>query len=187
MTDPRWLALLRGINLGSTRKLPMKTLVALFEAAGAREVRTHLQTGNVVFEAEEAAVEGVLEAVRAGIARDLGFDCPMALFGAEELGRVVAGSPYAAEHPAASLHVAFLMDAPDAAAAAALDPERSPPDTFAVAGRAIYLCCPNGLARTRLTNAWFDARLGTVSTVRTWRVTLKLAAMMGLAVEEEAS
>jgi uncharacterized protein (DUF1697 family) len=183
----RWLALLRGINLGSTRKLPMKTLVGLFEAAGAREVRTHLQTGNVVFEAPKEQVRGVLEEVRAGIARELGFDCPMALFGAEELARVVAGNPYAATEAASSLHVAFLMDAPSEEAAASLDPARSPPDTFAVAGRAIYLRCPNGLARTRLTNAWFDAQLKTVSTVRTWRVTLKLASMMGLAVTEEAS
>jgi uncharacterized protein (DUF1697 family) len=71
----------------------------------------------------------------------------------------------------------FLRDAPAKAKIAALDPDRSPPDTFVVKGREIYLSCPNGVGRSKLTNAWFDTKLATISTSRNWRTVLKLAAM----------
>jgi uncharacterized protein (DUF1697 family) len=57
---------------------------------------------------------------------------------------------------------------------AALDPLRSPPDAYAVRGREIYLQCPNGVGSTKLTNAYFDSRLATISTGRNWRTVLKL-------------
>jgi uncharacterized protein (DUF1697 family) len=72
------------------------------------------------------------------------------------------------------LHVLFLADQPGAAAVASLDPDRSPPDAFVVRGREIYLRCPNGVGTTKLTNAWFDSRLATISTGRNWRTVLKL-------------
>ena len=72
------------------------------------------------------------------------------------------------------LHVVFLADLPDGAHVEALDPNRSPSDEFAVLGREIYLHCPNGLARTKLTNNYFDSRLSTTSTMRNWRTVLKL-------------
>jgi uncharacterized protein (DUF1697 family) len=68
----------------------------------------------------------------------------------------------------------FLADAPARAAVAGLDSRRSPPDEFAVVGREIYLRLPHGVARTKLTNAWFDSRLATTSTMRNWRTVLKL-------------
>jgi uncharacterized protein (DUF1697 family) len=71
-------------------------------------------------------------------------------------------------------HVAFLAATPTPAMVATLDPDRSPPDESAVRGREIYLRLPNGVARSRLTNAFFDSRLGTTSTLRNWRTVLKL-------------
>ena len=68
----------------------------------------------------------------------------------------------------------FLASQPDAGAIAALDPHRSPPDAFVVRGSEIYLQCPNGAGTTKLTNAWFDSRLSTISTGRNWRTVLKL-------------
>ena len=75
------------------------------------------------------------------------------------------------------LHVAFLADAPLADRVARLDPGRSPGDAFEVCGREVFLHCPNGLARTKLTNAYFDATLGTTSTMRNWRTVLALLSM----------
>ena len=72
------------------------------------------------------------------------------------------------------LHVVFLADAPDAEHVEALDPNRSSPDEFAVRGREIYLHCPNGLARSKLTNSYFDSRLSTISTMRNWKTVRKL-------------
>lgn len=75
------------------------------------------------------------------------------------------------------LHVAFLAQVPDPARVAALDPDRSPPDRFLVRGAEVYLHLAGGVAGTRLTNAWFDARLATTSTVRNWKTVRDLVAL----------
>jgi uncharacterized protein (DUF1697 family) len=72
----------------------------------------------------------------------------------------------------------FLADRPDQAKIAALDPGRSAPDEFSVLGQEIYLHLPNGMGRTKLSNAWFDSKLATVSTCRNWRTVTKLLEMM---------
>jgi uncharacterized protein (DUF1697 family) len=72
------------------------------------------------------------------------------------------------------LHVAFLADDPSAALVKELDPKRSPGDEFAVVGKDVYLHMPNGVARTKITNAWLDSKLKTVSTARNWRTVNKL-------------
>ncbi|MCU1318566.1 MAG: hypothetical protein JWP98_84, partial [Edaphobacter sp.] len=76
-------------------------------------------------------------------------------------------------------HVYFLAGMPTAGDVAGLDAGRSAPDAFAVIGREIYLQLPNGMGRTKLTNAYFDSKLKTVSTARNWRTVLKLVEMVG--------
>ena len=68
----------------------------------------------------------------------------------------------------------FLAELPDSASVEALDPARSPGDEFAVVGREVYLHCPNGVARSKLTNSYFDSKLSTTSTSRNWRTVGKL-------------
>jgi uncharacterized protein (DUF1697 family) len=156
----------------------MAELASTFEAAGCRDVRTHLQSGNVVFRASRTAAARVASAVSGAIAGRHGLRVPVVLRTGAELRAAAEGNPFLrAGAPPETLHVVFLADRPSAAAAAALDPARSPPDAFEVRGREVYLRCPGGLARTRLTTGWFDARLGTTSTVRSWRTVLALAAM----------
>ena len=109
-----------------------------------------------------------------------GFDSAVVLRSRDELAAVVRDNPFlTARVDTAELHVAFLADEPVAEAVARLDPRRSPPDELAVRGREVYLHCPNGVARSRLTNAYFDTTLGTVSTSRSWRTVLKLLDLAG--------
>ena len=75
--------------------------------------------------------------------------------------------------------VLFLSTRPDPRRVRGLDAHRSPPDAFAVQGREVYLSCPNGFARTKLTASYFDAQLGLVSTGRNWRTVTKLAQLLG--------
>jgi uncharacterized protein (DUF1697 family) len=174
------VALLRGINVGGKNKLAMKRLVALFEAAGCEDVRTYIQSGNVVFESPAALAKRVPELVRVAIADELGLEVPVVTRTAKELAAVVRSNPFAkAGADESLLHVAFLAERPSRARVAALDPDRSPPDELAVKGREVYLHCPNGVARTKLTNAYLDRTLGTVSTARNWRTTRKLLEMAG--------
>jgi len=175
---PTHIALLRGINMKGYNRLPMKDLAAIFTEAGGRDVRTYIQSGNVVFRAGARAAGRVGEAVAEGIAGRFGFRPAILLRTAAELAEVVARSPFWAPGGGTEgLHVLFLADAPDPARVAALDPDRSPPDAFAVRGREIYLYLPNGVARSRLTNDWFDRRLAATTTGRNWRTVLKLLEM----------
>jgi uncharacterized protein (DUF1697 family) len=171
------LALLRGINVGGNCSLPMKELAAIFAAAGASSVRTYIQSGNVIFEAGDPTL--VTAQVTGEIARVYGYPGRIVLRSAEELRRAYAGNPFEkAGAPIDTLNIYFLADQPAPEAVKALNPDRSPGDSFAVQGREIYLHLPNGMARTKLTNAYFDAQLKTVSTARNWKTVGKLVAMM---------
>ena len=170
-----YVALLRGINVAGKNRLPMKDLRAMFERAGCSDVRTYIQSGNVVFGASAKVAAQVGAQVTAAIAKQLGLKVPVVVRTASELAAVVADNPFLREGEALTrLHVAFLAHAPNEAAFAALDPERSPPDRFGLLGRELFLCCPNGMGRTRLTNDYLDRTLGTVSTVRNWNTVLAL-------------
>ena len=170
------IALLRGINVGGKALLPMRELVAIFEASGATGVRTYIQSGNVVFEHGDAAA--CVAQVTLAVAERFGYPGRIVLRSAEEMRAAYAVNPFAGA-PAETLHMYFLADRPAAEAVRGLDPERSPEDSFAVVGREVYLHLPNGMARTKLTNVYFDSKLGTVSTARNWRTVGKLTAMVG--------
>ena len=99
---------------------------------------------------------------------------------ADELLRVAQDNPFlqARKDPEA-LHVAFLSELPAPSCVIALDPDRSPRDQFAVRGKEIYLHCPGGMARTKLTNQYFDSKLSTTCTVRNWKTVLALIELAG--------
>lgn len=171
------LALLRGINVGGNAKLPMKELAAIFTAAGAHDVRTFIQSGNVIFSAAEP--EPTVAAVTAEIARVYGYPGRIVLRSAAELKAAHKANPFAkAGAPPETLHVYFLADLPQPSAVKTLDPDRSPGDSFAVRGREVFLHLPNGMARTKLSNAYFDSKLKTVSTARNWNTVGKLLELM---------
>ena len=173
------VALLRGINVGGKHKLPMRRLAAIFEAAGCEDVGTYIQSGNVVFRAAAAAAKQVPELVQNAIVAEFGFASPVIIRNAAQLAKAVADNPFLSESRDPSLlSVAFLAARPGPAKVRSLDPERSRPDEFVVRGSEIFLYCPNG-ARSKLTNAYFDARLATTSTVRNWRTTRKLLELAG--------
>jgi uncharacterized protein (DUF1697 family) len=166
------VALLRGINVGGKNLVSMKDLAALFTAAGCRDVTTWIQSGNVIFTASAS----VLKKLPATVSN--AFNVPVVIRSHEELAAAIRNNPYLAEGIDAidtkTLHIMFLATHPDTAAAAALDPDRSPPCRFCVKGQDIYLHLPAGVAKTKITNAWIDSKLSTVSTIRNWNTVLKL-------------
>jgi uncharacterized protein (DUF1697 family) len=179
MATETYLALLRGINVGGKNKLPMKDLTGMFAAAGCVGVRSYIQSGNVLFKAAPALAAQLPAAIAARIAERFGYQTPVVLRTAAELAHVVAGNPFlkqGADEDA--LHVLFLTSRPTPDLISTLDPGLSPPDAFVVKGREVYLQLPNGVGRSKLTNAYFDSRLRTTSTGRNWRTVKKLLELM---------
>jgi uncharacterized protein (DUF1697 family) len=175
----RHVAFLRGINVGGKNMLPMKELASLFAHAGCTDVTTYIQSGNVLFTANDAVVAQQAAEIAYQIDARFGLRVPVVLRSAAELTVAVQNNPFRRAGAAEDrLHVYFLAGRPDAAEVAALDASRSAPDAFAVVGREVYLQLPNGMARTKLTNAYFDSKLRTVSTARNWRTVLKLAELL---------
>jgi uncharacterized protein (DUF1697 family) len=174
------VALLRGVNLGPKNKLPMKDLAQMFAEAGCTDVETFIQSGNVIFSAEPAILGSLPVMIKEKIADRFGYRVPVILRSSRQLGRTIKDNPFLlAGKPEKTLHVYFLADPPDAQALKKLDPERSPGDAFHVSGQEVYMHLPNGMARTKLTNAWLDSKLSTISTARNWATVLKLSELTG--------
>ena len=174
-----YLALLRGINVGGNNKLPMRDLAEMFVAAKCDNVRTFIQSGNVIFEATPKISAHISEIITAQITKRFGHTIPVILRTKEELADAVSNNPFLKTGPNEEmLYVMFLADLPRADTIAKLDAKRSPPDEFVVRGREIFLRLPNGGARSKLTNVYFDAKFKTVSTARNWRTVTKLLELM---------
>lgn len=173
------MALLRGVNVSGKNKLPMAELARMFEDAGCRNVETYIQSGNVVFWASATRAGRIPSLVREAISERFGYHVPVVIRSAASLASMARTNPFVAEgadHE--TLHVAFLASTPTPSQLASLDPDRSPPDRFAARGAEIYLCCPNGLGRSKLTTTYFDAKLDTTTTIRNWRTVTRLLQMV---------
>ncbi len=169
------IALLRGINVGGKHKLPMSNLVSIFQKAGARQVQTYIQSGNVIFAAEATEIPRMRTDIMQFISRQFGWETPVITRTAQELSEIVRTNPFLrVGADDRNLHVAFLASPACSDRIAELDPRHSSPDEFVVQGREVYLNCPHGLARSKLTNDYFDSKLGTSSTFRNWKTTLRL-------------
>lgn len=173
------IVLLRGINVGGNKKLPMAQLRALLEGLSCRNVRTYIQSGNAVVEASAAQALRLPQALRAAIQKKFGFDVPVIVRDAAQLKAALKAYPFGGpKDDPKFLHLGFLQDQPTAEAVASLKPPLAPGEAFKVLGREIHLYFPQGLAKTKLTNALIDSRLKTVCTVRnlnTVRALLDLA------------
>jgi uncharacterized protein (DUF1697 family) len=169
--------LLRGVNVGKTKRIAMSDLRALLEGLGHSNVRTLLNSGNAVFSAARGTSAAHAAAIRREIGRKLGFDVAVVVVSAAELDAIVKENRLreAAKDPSRFL-VAFACDpkALDAAQGLCAKPWR--PDAIAVGSRAAYLWCAAGLIESKLVQA-FARAAGERATLRNWATVLKLQAM----------
>jgi uncharacterized protein (DUF1697 family) len=171
--------MLRGINLGPTRRIPMADLRALFTRAGFEDVRTYVQSGNLVLRAAAAADEVERESERL-IAGRFGFDVPVVARGRDELARIVSGNPLGdvADDPK-RYQVSFLSDELGGLVVARLRELVAPGEALAVDGRELYAWHPRGVARSKLWNALGGKGLGVTATSRNWATVTTLLEMAG--------
>lgn len=174
----RHVALLRGINVGGKHRVPMALLRERFEAAGASEVETYIQSGNVVYTATSKLAKTLPARVSEALAEEVGFEVPIVARTADEMREVAQAHPFVDRVPDEKLlMIAFLDRKPTAARVAALDPNRSPGDLMEVRGQHVYLAFPNGSGRSKLDANWLDRNLDAVGTWRNWRTVRALVEM----------
>ena len=169
-----YAALLRGVNVGGHRRVPMAVLRDVLAALGHTGVTTYLQSGNAVFRSDEPDADVLAAAIRTAVRDALDVDVPVLVRAGAELAQVVAGNPWpdrAAEPK--KLHVACLSAVP----ADAPDLSRFAPDEVRVVGRAAYLWYADRSGRSKLTLDVLERALGVTGTARNWTTVTALARM----------
>lgn len=168
-----YVALLRGINVGGNRRIKMDLLRELVADAGFDDVRTYIQSGNVVCTGDDEPVADVARRIGHHITTGTGFDVPVVVLTAEHLVAVADAQPYPTDD-GKLVHLAFLEDQPDADAVGELDLATFAPATLTLGDRVVYLYLPHGLGRSELAAAVTDRLLGSRSTWRNWNTVTAL-------------
>ncbi len=178
---PTYIAMLRGINVSGHNIVKMERLRASFESLKAREVRTYVQSGNVVFQLAAHPPAPLARRIEARLLRDFGFSVAVLLRTARDLKSLTTNNPFlrTTSIDPSKLHVTFLSEAPGKAAVLKLDALATGPDRFHVAGREIYLHCPEGYGRTKLSNTAFERILSVSATTRNWKTVNALLELAG--------
>lgn len=181
-----YISMLRGINVGGQKKLRMETLQEIYQAAGFCKIRTYLQSGNVVFESTESDPSKLTADIETRIQQTCGYRVEVFIRLASEFKQILQNNPYLIDQSVEKnkLHMTFLYQAP---ATTAWENIKTPPsitDDYAPGKQEIYLYCPNGYGRTKLSNSFFERRLGVVATTRNWNT---VQALYRLTLEDDPS
>ncbi|KOT41313.1 hypothetical protein ADK41_10485 [Streptomyces caelestis] len=171
MATTRYAALLRGINVGGNRKVPMAELRTLMEGLGHDGVRTHLQSGQAVFTAAHGDEESLAAGLSEAIERHFGFAVDVIVRDHAYLKGIVEACPYPAGGlEPRQLHVTYFSAPVTPDRFAEIDPDAYRPEEFSLGDRALYLYAPDGLGRSRLAEHLARPRItkGTVATSRNW-------------------
>jgi len=176
---PAYIAMLRGINVGQNKIIKMERLRASFEDLGLSKVKTYVQSGNVVFEAERTAAAELSGRIEDRILRDFGFAVPVFVKTWQEMKDIISRNPFVREKEIdrSKLHVTFLSEAPAAAAVKNLGALAAKSERFRVLNQEVYLYCPDGYGKTKLSNNSIERKLSVIATTRNWKTVNALLEM----------
>jgi uncharacterized protein (DUF1697 family) len=177
--DVRFVALIRGINVGGKKKLPMADLRASMASLGYTDVATYIQSGNVVFTSPSDDSTAAARAIEQKIEQDTNLDVSVIVLSRDQLAAVVHHNPFpdSAVRPT-ELHVSFLSASPDKQLLAGIDPHQFEPDEYRLGEQVMYMRCPDGLGRSKLAAYPWERRLGVRATSRNWNTITKLLSLL---------
>jgi uncharacterized protein (DUF1697 family) len=172
-----FIALLRGVNVGKAKRVPMAEFRTLLVSLGYTDVTTLLNSGNAVFRARSGVAGKHASAIAAAIARKLKVEVPAIVISAGDLAAVVAKNPFAVDAAQYSRFlVAFAQEAKALSGLAVIEPLVQPPEGFAIGRHAAYLHCANGILESKA-GAALLGKAGRAVTTRNLATTLKLLAL----------
>jgi len=177
------IAILRGINVGGHKKVPMKSLKELIESLGFTDVMTYIQSGNVVFRSpENKPAELFSEMINVAMRGQFGFNVPVICRTKDEWNKTIHNNPFL-QVPGLDpsfLHVTFLEKASAENVAATFTAHDFSPEKVFIRGKDVYLYCPNGYGNAKLNNTFIEGRLGVAATTRNWKTVLTLGEKAGM-------
>lgn len=178
---PIAISFLRGINVGGHKKIRMADLRELYASLGFREIRTLLQTGNVIFQTEETDLARVKARLEAGIYAAYGFDVQLIMRNSAAFKTIFNRHPFTEAQLAEprKIAVVFLTDAPSTEAVEALRENNPGRENIWADGSELYIFYLDGQARSKLDNSRIERALGLPSTARNWNTCQRILKLLG--------
>lgn len=176
---PVYIALLRGINIGPHKRMKMEKLRASCERLGFAEVKTYIQSGNVIFKAPKLSPAALSKKLGECIVKDFGFSAEVISRGREEMKSVIDDNPFIKDRgiDLSKLHVLFLLEPASSAALKKLRELTLAPDRTHSSGKEIYFYFPNGVSGSSLWKHPLDRVTGVAGTMRNWKTVRTLYQM----------
>ncbi len=168
----RYIVLLRGINVSGKNKLPMQDLRKMLSDLGYQNVQTYIQSGNIILdsEKEKAAIE---KEIKEEISTLFKYDVPVIAKTVEDVEKAIEGNPYPVENEKVIAVIFLSSQAPRTD----IEINKEKEDHFTILEDVVYIYCPNGFGRSKLTINVFEKKLKVSATSRNWRTTKKLVAL----------
>ena len=172
----KYIVLLREINVGGKNKMKMLELKNMFESLNYKNVKTYIQSGNVIFDYDITDTIKLANSIENKINEMFGFFVRIIIRTDEEFRNIVKNNPFVNESNIEldKLHVIFMLDKLETDAELLLSIKKEENEKYLINSREIYLYCPNGYGKTKLNNAMFEKKLNTVSTTRNWKTINKI-------------
>jgi uncharacterized protein (DUF1697 family) len=165
-----YISLLRGINVGAQKRMSMETLRGIYKDLGFMNVRSYVQSGNVVFDSLAVNRSELVSCIEARIGQNCGYHVEVFIRRSDELQHILMGNPFLTvrnEEPS-KLHVSFYYHSPSETLLSKLTAPSGITDELALGEMAVYLFCPNGYGKSKLSNSFFERKLGIPVTTRNW-------------------
>lgn len=174
-----YIAILRGINVSGKNKIAMKDLKAALVGEGFQNVETYIQSGNVVFNCKEKDEKKLAQRITESIKKYFELDVPVLVLTVDYIKNAHKANPFLKQKGVAEdkLHFTFLAEEPAEDNINKVKTYSYPPDEYEIIGKTIYVHCPNGYGRTKLTNTFFENKLKTAATTRNMKTVNKLIEM----------
>lgn len=174
-----YIAILRGINVSGRNLIKMEALRHAFESLGFKQISTYIQSGNVIFHSDitdETTLENI---IRNMILQDFGYDIPCIVVHADQLEQIIDQNPLTAQidKDVAFFHVTLLAEKPKSNDMTSLREKKQLDEEIFLVDRALYLYCPYGYGKTKLTNNLIESKLKVSATTRNWRTLHELLKM----------
>lgn len=171
-----YIAILRGINVAGKNKIQMADLKEKLAALHYTNLRTYIQSGNILFSYQETAQEDLRKQIEAEIFKHYQIQVPVIVLKVQELTEAVSNNPFLNQRKEdeSKLHITFLSEKPKEENVEKLLAISNLPDELIVRDKLIYLFCPDGYGRTKFTNTFLEQKLKVTATTRNWKTSNKL-------------
>ncbi|OFX24347.1 MAG: hypothetical protein A2041_09765 [Bacteroidetes bacterium GWA2_31_9b] len=165
-----YISILRGINVSGQKLIKMDALRQMYSDLGFKNIHSYIQSGNIIFQAQKIKHEYLEKKITEKIVADFGFNVPVIVMEFDYLSMVLKNNPFVVERTEdiTKLYVTFLSHEPVQANIDKINIGQFLPDEFILKGKTIYLFCPNGYGKTKLTNSFFENKFKVVATTRNW-------------------